>query len=67
MRMIHVRAEEGRFEAVIFTEDCDAPAEDFVGDRATAREGFAVDFDEEVDLPVGFLPSDSDVYIKSIA
>ena len=65
MRVIHVSAQEGRFEAVIFTEDQDMTAEDLVGKKDADREGFGVDFDEEVDFPAGFLPAEGDVYIKS--
>ena len=63
MRVIHYSAEEGRFEAVVFTEEEDAPL-DFVDRDVASKPGFKVDFDENVVFESGFLPAEGDLYVK---
>lgn len=65
-RVIHYSAEGGRFEAVVFTQDFDDELEavEFMDPDVAERPGFKVDFDEKIDFPLDFAPSDGDMYVK---
>ena len=66
MRVIHMSAEKGSWEAVVFTDErrSEAQPEDFIVYSDADRDGFRVDFDGDVDLPVGLLPVDGEAYVK---
>lgn len=60
MRLIHLSNDSGRIEAIVFTEDYDSPADDFVPPDLY----LTVDFDQDVELPNQFSPCDGAIYVK---
>ncbi len=63
-RVIHYSAEGGHFEAVVFTQDDKLEAIDFIDPDVADRPDFKIDFQEKIEFPLIFAPSDGDMYVK---